>query len=57
MTVTQRDIAERLHLSVMTVSKALANHPDIAETTREQVIQTAKEMNDRVNRIARSLVQ
>jgi LacI family transcriptional regulator len=41
----------------MTISKALANHPDIAEKTREQVIQTAKEMNYRVNRIARSLVQ
>ena len=41
----------------MTVSKALANHPDVAEKTREQVIHTAKEMNYRVNRIARSLVQ
>jgi LacI family transcriptional regulator len=57
MIVTQKDIAERLQLSVMTVSKALANHPDIAEKTREQVIQTAKEMNYHLNRVARSLVQ
>jgi DNA-binding LacI/PurR family transcriptional regulator len=57
MTITQKDIAERLHLSIMTVSKALANHPDVADKTREQVIHAAKEMNYRVNRIARSLVQ
>jgi LacI family transcriptional regulator len=57
MTKTQKDIAKRLHLSVTTVSKALANHPDISEKTQERVSQTAKKMNYRVNRIARSLVQ
>jgi len=57
MPVTQKDIARRLHVSVMTVSKALADHPDIAEKTREQVAAAAREMNYRVNRIARSLVQ
>lgn len=57
MTVTQKDIAKRLGVSVMTVSKALTSHPDISETTRELVKQTAKDMNYRVNVVARSLVQ
>jgi LacI family transcriptional regulator len=42
--VTLRDIAERVGKSVPTVSRALANHPDIALKTREEVKRVAVEM-------------
>ncbi len=57
MSVTQKDIADKLNVSVMTVSKALKGHPDISETMRERVKKTARDMNYTVNLLARSLVQ
>lgn len=57
MPTTQKDIARRLNVSVMTVSKALTNHPDVSDSTRALVRKTASEMNYRVNVVARSLVQ
>ncbi len=54
---TQKDIARRLNVSVMTVSKALKSHPDISEKTRTLVQRTAREMRYTVNVIARSLVR
>ena len=57
MVVTQKDIARRLNVSVMTVSKALQNHPDISKKTIQLVQETAREMNYSVNVVARSLVQ
>jgi LacI family transcriptional regulator len=57
MAVTQKDIAQKLNLSVMTISRALKGHPDISEETRKLVEKTAKEMNYTVNMVARSLVQ
>lgn len=56
-TVTQKDIAGQLGVSVMTVSKALAGHPDVSEATRERVLGTARTMRYTVNVLARSLVQ
>ena len=56
-TVTQKDIARKLGVSVMTVSKALTGHPDISAATRERVLGTAREMRYTVNVLARSLVQ
>jgi LacI family transcriptional regulator len=56
-TVTQKDIARTLGVSVMTVSKALTGHPDISEATRERVVGKAREMRYTVNVLARSLVQ
>jgi LacI family transcriptional regulator len=56
-TVTQKDIARRLGVSVMTVSKALTGHPDISEGTRDRVERAAREMRYTVNVLARSLVQ
>ena len=38
------DIAARLGVSVMTVSKALRDQPDVAATTRARIKQTAQEM-------------
>ncbi|AXC13303.1 Ribose operon repressor [Acidisarcina polymorpha] len=51
-----KDIAEDLGLSVVTISKVLRNHPDIAEETRHRVLQRMKEVDYRPNTMARSLV-
>ncbi len=56
MPVRMKDIAEDLGLSVVTISKVLRNHPDIAENTRERVLQRIKELDYRPNSLARSLV-
>ncbi len=53
---TLKDIAERLGLSVPTVSRALGGHKDIAHETRQLVAQTAREMNYRPNVHAKNLV-
>ncbi|MCK5318005.1 MAG: LacI family DNA-binding transcriptional regulator, partial [Anaerolineales bacterium] len=42
--VTIRDVAKKLDLSVTTVSRALAGYDDVALTTRDLVIETAREM-------------
>jgi LacI family transcriptional regulator len=42
--VTLKDIAERVGKSIPTVSRALANYPDIAAETREEIKRVAKEM-------------
>ena len=57
MTKTKlKDIAERLNLSIPTVSRALGGFPDIAEDTRKLVTKTATEMDYRPNIAARELV-
>jgi len=53
---TQKDIAEHLRVSVMTVSKALKGHPDISDKTRQLVLRTARDMHYTVNVLARNLV-
>ena len=42
---TIKEIANKLNVSVSTVSRALSNHPRIGLSTRERVQQLAKEMN------------
>ena len=49
------DIAERLNLTKVSVSKALRDHPDISVETRQKVKQIAGEMGYRPNLVARSL--
>lgn len=49
------DIARRLGLTKVSVSKALRDHPDISEATRALVKQTAAEMGYMPNLLARSL--
>lgn len=49
------DIAERLGLSTVSISKALRGHSDISDETRAQVQKTAKEMGYVPNLLARSL--
>lgn len=42
--VTLKDLAAKLELSITTVSRALAGYSDVAETTRQRVLRTAQEM-------------
>jgi LacI family transcriptional regulator len=56
MPVGMKDIARDLGVSVVTVSKALRNHPDISKPTRERILQRVQELNYRPNLTARSLV-
>jgi len=49
------DIAKKLSLSPSTVSRALNDHPDIKQETKDLVSKTAKELRYSPNRIARSL--
>jgi len=51
-----KDIADDLGVSLMTVSKALRNHTDIAEETRRRIRQRAQELKYEPNLVARSLV-
>ena len=56
MAVRLKDIAQDLGLSVVTISKVLRNHPDIAEETRERVLKRVQELDYQPNLMARSLV-
>lgn len=49
---TIKEIANRLNVSVSTVSRALHNHPSIGLRTRTQVQQVAKELNYEPNQAA-----
>jgi LacI family transcriptional regulator len=51
-----KDIAKDIGVSIVTVSKVLRNHPDIAEETRERVLKRVKELDYQPNVLARSLV-
>lgn len=53
--VTLSDIADRLDLTKVSISKALRDHPDISAQTKERVKETAREMGYRYNRLAQSL--
>jgi LacI family transcriptional regulator, galactose operon repressor len=50
-----KDIAKCLHLSASTVQSILSNKPGFRETTRQRVLNKAKELNYRPNLVARSL--
>jgi len=56
MAVNMKDIARDLGVSVVTISKALRNHPDISQRMRERVLLKVKELGYRPNLTARSLV-
>ena len=53
--VSMKDIAARCEVSVATVSKALNNHKDIGEDTRQRIRQVADEMGYYPNSAARAL--
>jgi len=54
-TFTIRDVAKRLNLSITTVSRALDGYDDVAEETRQRVIEAAREMGYTPNQAARQL--
>lgn len=55
MTVRLVDIAKKLNVTTVTVSKALRDHPDISPKTKKLVSDTAKKMGYSPNFIARNL--
>lgn len=44
MRINQAKIASELGVSVITVSRALRNHPDLAEATKERILEKAREL-------------
>lgn len=50
--ITLKQIAEKLNLSISTVSRALKDHPDINKNTKELVKKKAEELNYHPNLIA-----
>lgn len=57
MPVTLKDIAQKVGFSITTVSRALAGYDDVAESTRQLILQTAAEMGYHPNATARRLRQ
>ena len=56
MVVRLKDIADELGVSVVTVSRALRDRPDIAKETKARILERVKRLNYRPNLTARSLV-
>jgi len=56
MPVTLRDIAEKAGVSVITVSRAMNNKPDVTPETRQRILTIATELNYTPNAHARALV-
>ncbi len=50
-----KDIAIETGYSIKTVSRAINNHPDISETTKEKILKVAKRYGYHPNMLARSL--
>ncbi len=53
--VTIKDIASVLGVTPMTVSKALNGHPDISRGRKQQILETARQMNYVPNVVAKNL--
>ncbi len=53
--ITIKDIGRALNISPSTVSRALKNHPDISQTTKDVVKKYAKDNNYKPNTLALSL--
>lgn len=53
--VTLKELAKLLHVSVSTVSKALSDSSEIGESTKKRVLELAKELNYKPNRVAQQL--
>lgn len=54
-TVTLKDIAQKLNVSMTTISKALNNHPDVSKKLRKQIIEIADGMSYVPNTLAKTL--
>ena len=55
MSITIKDISQRLGISVSTVSKAMNGYPDVSEDTRERILEMARELDYHPNIAAQSL--
>lgn len=55
--ISLKTIANRLGLSISTVSRALRNHPDIREETKKAVVQLAEELEYEPNHLAFQLLK
>ncbi|WP_375581326.1 LacI family DNA-binding transcriptional regulator [Marivirga tractuosa] len=55
--ITIKDIAKELGVSPSTVSRALKDHPDISQETKNQINDLAKKLNYQPNTVALSLRQ
>lgn len=55
--VTIKDVAERAGVSFGTVSRALADHPEISQATKERIRKISEEMGYVSNNAARGLVK
>jgi LacI family transcriptional regulator len=55
MRPTIRDVAKKLNLSITTVSRAMDGYDDVAEETRQLVVDTARKLGYTPNRAARQL--
>ena len=55
MPTTIHDVAKKLNISITTVSRALDGYDDVADQTRQLVIETANKMGYAPNRAARQL--
>lgn len=53
--ITLQDIADKMGLTKVSISKALRDHPDIAKDTRVKVKKMARELGYKPNLVARSL--
>lgn len=56
MTIRMKDIAKKLGVSAVTVSKVIHDHPDISDETRHRVLDYIKKVDYQPNILARSLV-
>ena len=56
MKATMQDIARRAGVSVITVSRALNDKPDISKATKARILAVARELNYVPNALARALV-
>jgi len=54
--VKQSDIAKKLNVTRITVSKALRNHPDISAEMKKKVLETAEKLGYVPNLIAQNLI-
>lgn len=55
MPTTLKEIAEKINVSVSTVSKALKGYADVNPETKKLILKTAKEMNYKPNSFAVNL--
>ena len=55
--ISLKDLAQKLGVSISTVSRALKDSPEIGVQTRERIKQMAKELNYRPNPFAISLLK